>query len=120
LVAEYGDTEFRDAVLADLAESSARTRLPAWKTDLAYAEAWRAGDWAALERCADKYMAIGRRHRGARVLVEAARLAERADRSAARRIARRAQDVLEPLDADADLDPIRHLCSDRRRRPGPG
>lgn len=120
LVAEYGDGDFREAILADLAESSARTRLPAWRTDLAYAEAWRAADWAALERCADRYAAIGRRHRAARVLVEAARMAERTDRAAARRIARRAQGVLEPLEADADLDPIRHLCSHRRRRTGAG
>lgn len=113
---EFGDAVLNAAVVGDLRSAAELTGLASFAADHAHATATLAGDWRRLESVADEYHALGRQLRAGRVLAEAARSAEAEDAAEARRLARRAEEVLAPCGAEGDLAAIRHLLAGRRSR----
>lgn len=111
MLCELGDTDFLAEVRADLESAARTTELEVWRAEAAYAEAWDGRDWVTLERVAATLAAADRRFQAGRTLVEAALLAERADRDEARRLARGAAETLGPIGAEFELRRIRHLVA---------
>lgn len=111
LLCELESWDLLAEIRADLEQSARRTGSEVWQAEASYAHAWERRDAAALERVATTLGAAGRTWQAGRTLVEAALVAERSDRAEARRLARAAADVLDPIGATAELDRIRHLVA---------